>query len=84
MFFPSLAGITDDHLDFERTKLGRDRSEHPAMRNCRHRSKAQDAELGATKLIASLQSFSIGRANQRPFERGLDFSLAASVRLIAT
>jgi len=85
VFFPSLAGITDDHLDFERTELGRDRSEHPAMRNSRrHRSKAQDAELGATKLIASLQSFSIGRANQRPFERGLDFSLAASVRLIAT
>jgi hypothetical protein len=85
VFFPSLAGITDDHLDFERTKLGRDRSEHPAMRNSRrHRSKAQDAELGATKLIASLQSFSIGRANQRPFERGSDFSLAASVRLIAT
>jgi hypothetical protein len=85
VFFPSLAGITDDHLDFERTKLGRDRSEHPAMRNSRrHRSKAQDAELGATKLIASLQSFSIGRANQRPFERGSDFSLAVSVRLIAT
>jgi len=85
VFFPSLAGITDDHLDFERTELGRDRSEHPAMRNSRrHRSKAQDAELGATKLIASLQSFSIGRANQRPFERGLSFPLAASIRLIAT
>jgi hypothetical protein len=40
VFFPSLAGITDDHLDFERTKMGRDRSEHPAMRNSRrHRSK---------------------------------------------
>jgi len=39
VFFPSLAGITDDHLDFERTELGRDRSEHPAMRNSRrHRS----------------------------------------------
>ena len=55
------------------------------MRNSRrHRSKAQDAELGATKLNASrpFQSFSIDRANQRPFKRGL--SLAASTRLITT
>jgi hypothetical protein len=43
-------GKPDDHLDFERTKLGRVRPDHPAGSET---VAATAVRLGATKLIAS-------------------------------